>query len=141
MLYTRKETNEYNTYAERIVNYARKTGFQDIKADFEGYESPSSLSMVNSEVSYTPDFSGIRDDQKHYFELVVKNTDNEAVKCLISKWKALEMIAERKGGKLHLIIPNGSYKFASQIKQDYNLNAELTKLSSLPKLQEELELA
>jgi hypothetical protein len=141
MLYSRKETREYDNVAERIVNYARQTGFQNIKADFDGYESPASLSMVNSDISYTPDFTAVRGDKKHYFELVVKNTNEDDVQSLISKWKALEMIAGLKGGKLHLIIPNGSYKFASQVKKDHNLDVELTKLKDLPKVELEAELA
>lgn len=139
MLYTRKETREFDTYAKQIVNYAEQSGFKEIKADFEGYDSPASLSMVNSDVTYTPDFTALRGEKKHYFELVVKNTDDDAVQSLVSKWKALEMIAERKGGKLHLFIPNGSYKFATQLVKQYHLNADLTKLSSLPEVEEELE--
>lgn len=131
MLYTRKNTEEYNSLAKQVINYAVKSGYKDIKADFTGYDSPSSLTMVNGEVVLTPDFTAKRGDNKYYFELVVKNGDEDDQRTLISKWKALESIARMKGGDLRLFVPHGSYKFATELMQNHGIEAKLTKMSNL----------
>ncbi len=131
MLYTRKNSEEYNLYAKQVVNYALKSGFEEIKADFEGYNSPASLSMVNKDVTLTPDFTAKKGENKYYFELVVKNPDEEDQNKLVSKWKALESIARMKGGNLQLFVPRGSYKYATGLVKDHGIDATLMKLNSL----------
>ncbi|PRY12008.1 hypothetical protein CLV24_109133 [Pontibacter ummariensis] len=131
MLYTQKETQDYDTYAEQIVHYAERSGFEDIKADFNGYDSPASLTMVNRGLKLTPDFTAKRGDNKYYFELVVKDKDEEDQSRLVSKWKALESIAKMKGGKLRLFVPHGSYKYAADLIQSHDIDAQLMKMSDL----------
>ena len=133
MLYTRKEneTEDYTSMAEKIIQYAEKSGFEEIKADFTGYDSPASLTMVNQEVKLTPDFSARRGEKKYYFELVVKNENDEDREMLVSKWKALESIARMKGGKLQLFVPRGSYRYASELVKDHHIEAQLTRLNKI----------
>ena len=131
MLFTQKNHQEYNTLAERVINYAQKSGYEDIKADFTGYDSPAALTMVNQDVSFTPDFTAQRNGKKFYFELVMKNSDENDNRMLISKWKALEAIARIKGGFLQLFVPNGSFKFATSLIKDNGIEAKLVKISSI----------
>ncbi|AHM63498.1 hypothetical protein D770_26275 [Flammeovirgaceae bacterium 311] len=131
MLHTRKRTDEYNSLAEQVINYAQKSGYEDIKADFEGYSSPASLKMVNQGITLTPDFTAMRGSGKYYFELVVKNPDEEEQSTLISKWKALEVFAKMKGGSLNLFVPRGSYKFAAELVQEHDIDAKMIKLSDI----------
>lgn len=131
MLYTRKKTDDYNSLAEKVISYAEKSGFEDIKADFTGYESPASLTMVSQKMVLTPDFTAKRGNKKYYFELVIKNGDEAEQSTLVSKWKALESIAKMKGGNLQLFVPHGSYKFATELVQDHAIDAKLTKLTNL----------
>ncbi len=131
MLYTQKTNEEYNELAEQVINFAEKAGYKDIKADFTGYDSPASLTMVNQDVSFTPDFTAKRGDKKFYFELVVKNADEKMQQLLISKWKALEAIARIKGGILQLIVPSGCFRYATSMIKDYNIQAKLIKTSEL----------
>ncbi len=131
MLHSRKKTQDYDSFAEQVINYAVKSGYQDIKADFTGYTAPASLSMVSSDLTLTPDFTAHRGDDKYYFELVVKNEREEEQRTLISKWKVLESVAKMKGGCLRLFVPRGSYKFATELLQQHQIEAELTKLDDL----------
>ncbi|GAA4437563.1 hypothetical protein GCM10023188_31900 [Pontibacter saemangeumensis] len=131
MLYTNKKSEEYNAFAEQVINFAKKSGYQDIKADFTGYTSPASISMVSKDVVLTPDFTAKRGENKYYFELVVKNEKEEEQSTLISKWKVLESIAKMKGGDLRLFVPRGSYKFATELMQNNHIEAKLTKLADL----------
>lgn len=131
MLYTRKKTQEFDSLAEKVINYAEKSGYDNIKADFTGYESPAQLTMINQDLTLTPDFTAKRGNKKFYFELVVKNGDEDDQSTLISKWKALETIAKMKGGHLRLFVPRGSYKFASELLRDHDIDAQVTKLNSI----------
>jgi hypothetical protein len=131
MLYTKKKTDDYTSLAEQVINYAVRSGYEDIKADFTGYDSPASLTMVNQQVVLTPDFTAKRGNNKYYFELVVKNQDEAEQRTLVSKWKALESIAKMKGGNLRLFVPHGSYKFAAELLHDHGIEAKLTKMTNL----------
>ncbi|MHA6248229.1 hypothetical protein ACXYMU_09860 [Pontibacter sp. CAU 1760] len=131
MLYTQKETQEYNKFAAQVIQFAEKSGFEDIKADFDGYTTPASLNMVSKNITLTPDFTAKRGEDKYYFELVVKNPEEDAQRRLISKWKALESIAKMKGGDLRLFVPRGSYKYAHALVQENHIEAKLTKLADL----------
>ena len=131
MLYSQKNTQEYQNLAEKVVLFAEKSGYEEIKADFTGYDSPASLTMVNQDVTLTPDFTAKRGSKKFYFELVVKNEDETAQRMLISKWKALEAIARIKGGFLQLFVPNGSFKFATNLIKTNGIEAKLVKMASL----------
>ncbi|MCC9168601.1 hypothetical protein [Pontibacter harenae] len=131
MLQIRKQTHNYDSYAEQIINYAQKAGYKEIKADFTGYDSPASLTMISQNMTLTPDFSAKRGDNKYYFELVVKNQDDEALNTLVSKWKVLESIAKMKGGDLMLFVPHGSYKFATELIQNHGIDAKLTKMTEI----------
>lgn len=131
MLYTNKRTEDYNAFAEQVINFAKKSGYQDIRADFTGYTSPASISMVSKDLTLTPDFTAKRGEGKYYFELVVKNEKEEEQSTLVSKWKVLESIAKMKGGHLRLFVPRGSYKFATELMQNHHIDAKLTKLADL----------
>lgn len=131
MLYTRKNNNDYHQFAEQIINHVQKSGFEDIKADFSGYETPASLTMVNRDVTLTPDFSARRGDKKFYFELAMKNANDEENRTLISKWKALESVAKMKGGDLRLFVPHGSFKHISQLVEKHGIEAQVTRMNKI----------
>lgn len=128
MLYHRKTSDEYDKLAEQVVEYAKSSGFDNIKADFSDFERPASLKVVDKDVTLTPDFSATRNGSKYYFELAIKNNDNIEDQDLISKWKALEAISKMKGGGLELFVPHGSFKYANDLVKKYNIDAKLNKL-------------
>ena len=131
MLATRKNTQEYNALAEMVCTYAKKSGYEDIKADFTGYDSPAALTMVKENIKLTPDFTAKRGNKKFYFELVVKEQSEDDQDLLISKWKALELFANMKGGSLQLFVQNGSLKYANSLIKDNGITAKIIKLNSL----------
>jgi hypothetical protein len=131
MLYTRKKTQEYDSLAEQVINYAKNSGFQDIKADFSNYDKPAPLTMLQEDITLTPDFTAKRGEKKFYFELVVKNKDEEDQNKLVSKWMALEAIANMKGGGLKIFVPYGNYNYAKNLLQEHGISAKLIKMSNL----------
>lgn len=109
-------------YFERAIDWAKKRGFSNIKANFDEYEIPAHFSRPGEDDPVIPDITGLKTGGKSYIEIATK-TDEVSRK--VSKWKLLSMLAARKGGKLFLLTPRGHKRFAEELVKDHNLNAEV----------------
>lgn len=107
---------------DKAIDWAKKRGFSNIKANHEEYESPAQFSTAGEEDPIIPDITGLRTGGKSYIEIATKT---EEINKKISKWKLLGTLAARKGGKLFLLAPRGHKRFAEEIVRDHNLNAEI----------------
>ena len=124
MTYTDKE--KYSDILNESVDYLEKRGYENIKADTEGYETPKSFSKVGSDVNITPDIVAEKEGQRHYFELSLKS---EEQKLLKSKWLFLNALSALKSHRFRLITTKGHYKFTSEMMQELNLsNKNLIKI-------------
>lgn len=121
-------------FYKKITKWANNKGFRNIKANTEGFETPRSFMKKNSEEednAVIPDITATSFGSKYYFEIVTKPSQNKRKQNLISKWKLLSLLAERKGGKLYLFAPHGNKSFTQNIMDKYKIKA---KFVSLPKL-------
>lgn len=121
-------------FYKKITSWANNKGFRNIKANTEGFETPRSFMKKNAEEeddAVIPDITATSFGSKYYFEIVTKPKKNQIKQNLISKWKLLSLLAERKGGKLYLFAPHGNKSFTQNIMDKYNIKA---KFVSLPKL-------
>jgi hypothetical protein len=109
-------------YFEKAIDWARKRGFSNIKANHEDYEAPSQFARGEENEPFIPDITGLKTGGKSYIEIATKT---DMVHDKISKWKLLSTLAARKGGKLFLLTPRGHKRFAEEIVRDYNLSAEI----------------
>lgn len=109
-------------YLERALDWTKKRGFSNIKANHDEYETPGSFSRNGDEDPFIPDITGLKTGGKSYIEVATKTTD---VTSRVSKWKLLSMMAARKGGQLYLLAPRGHKRFAEDIVKVYNLNATI----------------
>ncbi|WP_166966115.1 hypothetical protein [Yeosuana marina] len=117
MIYTDKE--KYSDILNDSLSYLEQRGYENIKADTEGYETPKSFNKVGSDVSITPDIVAEKEGRKHYFELSLKS---EKPKLLKSKWLFLNTLSGLKSCKFRLITTKGHYKFTNEMLSDLNLN-------------------
>ncbi len=97
-------------------------GFSNIKANYGEYDAPVSFNQRESDKVYTPDITGVKTGGKSYVEIALK-TDN--VRKRVTKWMLLSTMAARKGGRLYLMAPRGHKSFASEIVDQYNLDAQV----------------
>ena len=107
---------------DKIVN---KKGFDSIKANADGYETPAKIRLKDSEDYFIPDVTGVVNGRKSYFELGMKVTDERQ---LVTKWRLLSDLASLKHGKLYLAVPRGHMAFTNRILADYPIQAEVVKL-------------
>lgn len=117
MIYTDKE--KYSDILNESVSYLEQRGYENIKADTDGYETPKSFNKKGSDISITPDIVAEKEGRKHYFELSLKS---EKPRLLKSKWLFLNTLSTLKSSKFRLITTKGHYKFTNEMLSDINLN-------------------
>ncbi len=110
---------------EESVAYLENKGFENIKADIEGYETPKSYKKAGSDISITPDIVAERAGIKHYFEVSLKS---EKPNLLKSKWRFLDVLTRMKNHRFKIITRRGHYKFTNDMLEDLNLQKNLIKL-------------
>lgn len=107
-------------YFEKAIDWAKKHGFSNIKANFEEYEKPDHFTKPGDDQPYIPDVTGLKTGGKSYFEVAMKVENMER---RVSKWKLLSTLAARRGGTLFLLAPKGHKRFAEDIVRNHHLNA------------------
>ncbi len=123
MEHSNKEENQ-EILLESLA-YLEERGFENIKADAEGYESPKSYHKKDSDVVITPDIVAERAGVKHYFEISLKTAKPRLLK---SKWQFLDTITRMRNQRFKIITRKGHYKFTDEILKDLNLEKNLIKL-------------
>ena len=118
-----KDAELIQTLLDKIVS---KKGFDNIKANAEGYETPAKIRRSkDSEEYFIPDVTGEVNGRKSYFELGLKSDD---VREVVTKWRLLSSLAAYKHGKLYLAVPRGHMAFTTRILADYPIQAEVVKI-------------
>lgn len=116
MIYTDKE--KYSDILSNSLSYLENIGFENIKADAEGYETPKSYHKKGSDINITPDIVAEKEGRKHYFELSLKSDQPNLLK---SKWLFLNTLSNMKSHRFKIITTRGHYKFTNEMLDDINL--------------------
>ena len=112
---------------QHAIQWVKKHGYHDIKANHESYEAPVQYRPANDGEPMIPDVTAVQSNRKSYFEIAVKS---ENMTTKISKWKLLSTLAQRKGGKLFLLAPKGHKAFAEKLVKQHQLSAEIIALKA-----------
>jgi len=121
-----KIDKEENSVAiEDSVKHLERSGFTNIKADIEGFDTPKSYMKKGSDVFITPDIVAERAGIKHYFEVSLKSARPGLLK---SKWRFLEVLSRMKNGRFKIITRRGHFKFTQEMLSDLNLKKNLIKI-------------
>ncbi|PKA82951.1 hypothetical protein ATE92_1094 [Ulvibacter sp. MAR_2010_11] len=107
------------------VTYLEHKGFENIKADIEGYETPKSYRKKGTDILITPDIVAERAGVKHYFEISLKSQTPTLLK---SKWRFLDVLSRMRNERFRIITRRGHYKFTNEMLADLNLQKNLIKL-------------
>jgi hypothetical protein len=117
-------TKEEDMIKKVIETYVNRNGYSEVRANIDGWETPSSLSFKNGEEKLVPDITASKRGGKWYIELVRKDGDQEMT---VSKWKLLSVLGKAKGGGLVLISPPGSYAFAERLTKKHDIQVQIIK--------------
>ncbi|HMC01191.1 MAG TPA: hypothetical protein VKN14_09170 [Flavobacteriaceae bacterium] len=116
MIYSDKE--KYSDFLNDSLTYLKQQGFENIKADIEGYETPKSYSKVGTDIVITPDIVAEKEGKKHIFDIGLKSTKPNLLK---SKWLFLNTLSNLKSHHFKLITTRGHYKFTNEMLSNINL--------------------
>ena len=114
-----KDTDKNTEILGTAISYLEDRGYENIKADTDGFESPKSYIRRGSEVSITPDIVAERDGEKHIFELSLKSKKPRLLK---SKWLFLDTLSSMKNFKFKIFTTRGHYKFTDDTLNSINLD-------------------
>lgn len=109
-----EDKQKYSDILKSSITYLENHGFENIKADTEGYETPKSYSKAGSDVTITPDIVAIKEGRKHYFDISLKS---EKPKLLKSKWLFLNALSKIKSSRFKLITTRGHYAFTQEMME------------------------
>ena len=123
MVQVDKKENE--TILLDTIQYLESKGFENIKADIDGYETPKSYHKKGSAITVTPDVVAEREGIKHYFEVSLKSTEPHLLK---SKWRFLDVLTRMKNHRFKIVTRRGHYKFTHDMLRDLNLDKSPIKI-------------
>lgn len=120
------EKINHTDFLNRTVQYLQNRGFDNIKADLEGYQTPKSFSKKGSDVVITPDIVADKNGIKHFFEISFKS---EKPNLLKSKWMFLDVLSKMKSYRFKIITTKGHYKFTHSMLNDLNMDKKMIKIN------------
>lgn len=107
-----------------LDSFVSRGGYTEVKANIEGYETPTALSGKGNDDRVVPDITALKRGGRWYIEIVRKDAELEKT---ISKWKLLATLGRSKSGGLILIAPSGQYAFAERLIKKHDIHAQIIK--------------
>ncbi len=120
-----KSTEKNTDFLSQTIQYLQNRGFENIKADMEGFETPKSYLKKGSDVSITPDIVAERDGERHIFEISLKSKKPRLLK---SKWLFLDVLSKMKQYRFKIVTTRGHYKFTDETLSSINLDMKTIKI-------------
>jgi len=108
-----------------LDSFVSRGGYTEVKANIEGFETPSALSNKESEDRVVPDITALKRGGRWYIEVVRKDSEIEKT---VSKWKLLSMLGKARNGGLILMAPSGQYAFAERLIKKHDITAKIIKM-------------
>lgn len=115
---THLDIAENKAFLEKSIHHLEATGFEEIKADMDGYETPKSFLKKGSDVKITPDIVALKNGMKYFFEISLKSENPLMLK---SKWLFLDTLSRMRSNRFRIITTKGHYKFTDSMLEDINL--------------------
>lgn len=113
------EKSENNEFLEKSIQHLEATGFENIKADMEGYDTPKSYIRKGSDSKITPDIVALKNGRKYFFDISLKS---EKPRLLKTKWLFLDTLSRMNSNRFRIITTRGHYKFTDTMLEDINLS-------------------
>ncbi len=116
---TQTDKQENSAFLEKSIDHLEATGFENIKADLEGYDSPKSYLRKGDDLKITPDIVAIKNGRKYFFDISLKSAKPKLLK---TKWLFLDTISRMNSNRFRIITTKGHYKFTDTMLEDINLS-------------------
>ena len=107
------------------VKYLESQGYKNIRAEIDGYQTPTKYHRVGSDVHIGPDIEADLGGHKHYFEIGVRPEKPQQLK---SKWEFLERVSKSRHYQFKVITRRGHYKFTQDMLDALHIDRNPIKL-------------
>lgn len=107
-----------------LDSFVSRGGYSEVKANIEGFETPSALSSKENEDRVIPDITALKRGGRWYIEVVRKDGEVERT---VSKWKLLSTLGRSRAGGLILFAPSGHFAFAERLTKKHDIPAQIIK--------------
>jgi len=114
------------SYIPVVVEWVKRKGYDQIRANMEGFEAPIAYERQNDDERFIPDVTGKQLFEQSYFEIILKGDRPDKI---VSKLRLLSMLVSQKGGRLFLMTPPGNLNFAKELVTKYSINGEIVKIA------------
>ena len=94
------EKAENTEFIEKAVNYIKAKGYEYIKADIEGYETPKTFRRKGTDGFITPDIEAEKNGRTYFFDISLKSEDPSLLK---TKWLFLESSRQKVISSLRIL--------------------------------------
>ena len=122
----RKERKENAELLENAIEKIEKLGYSNVKvAALEEYETPQGFNRAKDDETFIPDITATIRGRKDYFDVALKTNKDRR---LVTKWRLMDTIARMRNRKFTLLVPRGSYRFASDLVKQYSINPKLVRI-------------
>lgn len=112
------EKIENREILEKSIDYLQAQGYEKIKADLPGYETPKTFIKKGAGSNMVPDISAFRNGKKYYFDVSLKS---DTPRILKSKWLLLDTFSRLNAAVFKIITTRGHFRFTKQLLEDINL--------------------
>lgn len=106
------DKTKYQDLFKKATDFLTESGYQNIKADLEGFDEPRSYKQQKSDVTFTPDIVAEKNGSKYIFELGLKSENPTQLK---SKWLLLNTLSQIRDFKFRIITSRGHLKFTNEL--------------------------
>ncbi len=125
MIHLDKEDSKNTDFLNETIEYLENKGFEDIKADVEGYESPKSYKRQNTGNSLTPDITATKRGIPYFFDISLKSAKPKLLK---SKWLLLDTLTRLKDYRFRIVTTKGHLSFTRDLIEETNLNKDFIRI-------------
>ena len=119
---TQTDKQDNTEFLEKSIDHLEATGFENIKADLEGYETPKSYLRKGEEMKITPDIVAMKNGRKYFFDISLKSAKPKLLK---TKWLFLDTLSRMNSNRFRIITTRGHYKFTDDMLDDVNLSNKI----------------
>lgn len=116
---TRHDKEKYEDIHRKAVVLLEKKGFENIKADLEGFAQPKPYVRKETGVATIPDIVAERNGQKYLFDLTLKTNQKSLLK---TKIMFLKQLATIKNYHLRILTTRGHVKFSQEVTANTGLS-------------------
>ncbi|WP_272022626.1 hypothetical protein [Olleya namhaensis] len=120
-----QDKEENKNILKQSISHLEFLGFENIKADLQGYEQPSTFVKKEDNMVIVPDITAYKRTKKYIFELGIKSDKPKALK---TKWRLLDVVTRMKDQRFKIITTKGHYSFTNTMLSELNLDKTLMKI-------------